>query len=138
MQKTKLGIGIGLMGAIICLAGYYNGLFVLFLLGGYLFLKEEDEWLKKLCVRVVVTVLVFSVMSTVLSLVPDVLGLLAEILGWVGIALKTSAINNIIYFFQDVLGLLEKVVFLMLGLKALKQQTIKLPMIDDMVNKFMA
>ncbi len=138
MQKTKLGIGVGLMGAIICLTGYYGGILALTVLGGYIFFKEDDAWLKKLCVRVLVTVLAFYLVNTALSLIPDVLGLLVEFFGWIGVTLKTSFINSFIYFVQDIVGLLQKLVFLGLGLKALKQQTIKIPVIDSLVDKHMA
>lgn len=138
MQKTKLGIGVGLMGAIICLSGLYGGVFALIVLGGYIFLKEDDEWLKKLCIRVLAAVFAFYVVNSVLGLIPEVMSLLVQFFSWIGVTLKTSFINNIVYFVIDIVDIVEKLLFLGLGLKALKQQTIKIPVVDDLVNKFMA
>ena len=137
MQKTKLGISVGLMGAIVCLAGYYSGVLALVVLGGYIFFKEENEWLKKLCVRVLVAVFAFYLVNSVLGIIPDVFGLLSELVGLVGISLRFSFINNLVYLVQDAVALLQKLVFIGLGLKALNQGTIKLPVIDKLVDKYM-
>ncbi len=138
MQKTKLGISVGLMGAIVCLAGYYSGVLALVLIGAYIFFKEENEWLKKLCVRVLVAVLAFCIVDSVLTIIPDVFGLLSDLVGLIGISLRFTFINDLVYLVMDVIDLLQKLIFIGLGLKALNQGTIKLPVIDSMVDKYMA
>lgn len=47
MSKTKLGISTTLLAALAYFAGGFSGYLLLFLVAGYVLLKEEDEWLKK-------------------------------------------------------------------------------------------
>ena len=52
MQKTKLGLTVGLVGAGL----YFLGLFSFipaFLLAAYVLLMEDNEWLKKTAVKMV-------------------------------------------------------------------------------------
>ena len=138
MQKTKLGISVGLMGAIVCLTGYYSGVLALLLLGAYIFFQEENEWLKKLCIRVLVAVFAFYVVDSVLGIIPDVFNLLSDLIGLIGITLRFTFFKDLIYLVQDAIDLLQKLLFIGLGLKALNQGTIKIPVIDSLVDKYMA
>ena len=44
MQKTKLGISVGLLGAAIYFMGLFGGYLVAVLLAGYILMFEENEW----------------------------------------------------------------------------------------------
>lgn len=138
MQKTKLGIGVGLMGAIICFVGFYSGILALIVLGGYVFLKEDNEWLKKTCVKVLVISLAFSIATTVLGLIPSGFGLITDLVALVNVSVRFSFINNLVYLLQDILSLLQKLVFLALGFKALNEGTIAIPFVDKLIEKYMA
>ncbi len=47
MQKTKIGISVGVMGAVMYFASLFGGYIPMLLLAGYIFLKEENIWLRK-------------------------------------------------------------------------------------------
>ena len=47
MQKTKIGISVGVMGAVMYFASLFGGYIPMLLLAGYIFLKEENIWLQK-------------------------------------------------------------------------------------------
>src|SRR5574344_1340231 len=47
MEKTKLGIPVGLLGAAMLFACYFGGYLVSFVLAGYILLFEENAWLKR-------------------------------------------------------------------------------------------
>ena len=70
MQKTKLGLSVGFMGAILCCAGMFMGYTATILLAGYVILMEEDVWLKATAVKVVSIMTVFSLILAALSIVP--------------------------------------------------------------------
>ena len=53
MNKTKLGITTGLLAALAYFTGCFSGYLLLFLVAGYVLLKEEDEWLRKNVVKAV-------------------------------------------------------------------------------------
>ena len=47
MQKTRLGISVGLLGAGVCFLGLVGGYLVTAILAGYILLFEENE--EKFC-----------------------------------------------------------------------------------------
>ena len=60
MQKTRLGISVGMLGATIYLSGLFGGYVAILLLAGYSLLFEENIWLKKSAVKAVALLLFFS------------------------------------------------------------------------------
>ena len=52
MQKTKLGITIAMFAAAIYVVALVGGYVPAILLGGYVLLREENEWLKKYTRRI--------------------------------------------------------------------------------------
>ena len=79
MQKTRLGISVGLLGACICLVALFGGLTPTILLAGYVLLMEENEWLKKCAVKAMAVLLVVAFGITVVGLIPDLLSWLGSI-----------------------------------------------------------
>ena len=57
MQKTKLGITIAMFAAAIYVVALGGGYVPAILLGGYVLLREENEWLKWNAVRAVAAIL---------------------------------------------------------------------------------
>lgn len=51
MQKTKLGITVGALGAITFFAGFFGGYLAAIVLAGYALLFEENAWLKRSVVK---------------------------------------------------------------------------------------
>lgn len=56
MQKTRMGISVGLMGAATYLCGLFGGLMVTVVIAGYILLFEENAWLKRAAVKSVALV----------------------------------------------------------------------------------
>lgn len=137
MQKTKLGISAAVLGAAVYFTGLFSGYIITVLLAGYILLMEENIWLKKAAVKSVALMICFSLLSSVLGLIPDVIGFINSIFNIFGGSFYISVLSNIIYMLKDGLSLVEKVLFLLLGLKGLNQGTIKVPVIDKLVEKCM-
>ena len=55
MEKTKLGISVGLFGAIIFAVALFGGYIPSILLVGYVLLMETNEWLRKSAVKALAT-----------------------------------------------------------------------------------
>ena len=141
MQKTKLGISVGLLGAITylcCLVGGYTPVIILV---GYIALFEENIWLKKTAIKAFALMLAFSLISIVFNLIPGAVNLINELLGIFdeGFAHEDfyRTVMNIVSFVNQALAILEKVVFVLLGAKALTQGTITIPVIDTFIKKYM-
>ena len=137
MQKTKLGISIGFMGAILCCSRMFMGYTATLLLAGYVILMEEDVWLKATAVKVVSIMTVFSLIIATLSIIPDAIGLLNYFVALFGGSFSVLFLTNLTYLLQQFLTLAETVVFLMLALKALKMDTINVPVVDGLITKHM-
>lgn len=142
MQKTKLGISVGVLCAILFFVGFFGGWIPTLLIAGYILLNEENPWLKKTTIKAVMLMLLFAIVPAILNLIPGLFDIITstvlifkdylkgEFFGILSdIERVISTINTIIYY-------AEKIIFLLLGFLALKQSTIKLPLIDDLLNKY--
>ena len=137
MQKTKLGISVGLLGALLYFSGLFGGYVITIIMAGYVLLAEENMWLRKASVKAVALMVVFSILPSLLSLIPGATEIINEIGAFFESYFTVPYISNIINLLQNVIYFVEKLVFLGLGLKALTQGTIQIPVVDDMVNKHM-
>ena len=137
MQKTKLGISVGLLGAIFFFAGFFGGYLVTILMAGYILLVEDNAWLKRVTVKGVVLMLFFTVLAALINFIPNIVDLIDSLLRIFKNDFYIPVISNIINFILTVLNVTEKVLFLILGFKALKQATIVIPPLDSFVGKYM-
>lgn len=132
-MKTKLGISAGLIGAAMYFLGLISGWFVLFLIAGYVLIREENQWLRYVAVKAIVLNLVFSVLYTVIGLIPDFLSFINSIVVLFDGTMSYLIVTHIINVIINILGLVETVLFLLLGLKALKQKDIRLGKLDQLI-----
>lgn len=137
MQKTRLGISVGLLGAALFFACLFGGYTVVILLTGYILLFEENAWLKRSAVKGAALMFGFSVLSAIISLIPGAIGFIDSIFNVFGGSFYITIVTNLINLINSALNLIEAILFLILGFKALNQGTIKIPVIDSLVNKFM-
>ena len=80
MQKTKLGISVGLLGAALYFLGLINTV-ALFLLAGYVLLFEENEWLRRAAVRAAVIVVGFGLIFTLIGTLENVFAFFNVLIG---------------------------------------------------------
>lgn len=137
MQKTRLGIEVGLMGTIIYFTGLFSGYLVAIILTGYVLLFEENPWLKRSAVKAIVTMTFFSGLSVICNLIPDILTFLNSCIYIFGASFSTVLVSKIMSVINSGIDITQKVLFLGLGLKALNQSTIVIPAIDRFVSKYM-
>lgn len=136
MQKTKLGITVGALGAITFFAGFFGGYLAAIVLAGYALLFEENAWLKRCVVKAVVLMVFFSVTVAIINVIPDLLEFVGNIASVFNGNFSIIKVNQIVNVLVSGLNLAEKVLFLGLGVKALSQGTIVIPFIDKKVSKY--
>lgn len=136
MQKTKLGITVGAFGAITFLAGLFSGYLVAIILVGYVLLFEENAWLKRSVVKAIVLMVFFSVTIAIINIIPDVIGFIGNIASVFNGHFAIAKVNQIVTVLVSGLNIIEKILFLGLGMKALNQGTIVIPFIDKKVSKY--
>lgn len=139
MQKTKLGISVGLLGAALFFACYFAGYSynIAIILAGYILLFEENVWLKRAAVKGVALMFAFSLLAALIQFIPNIIDFIDSIFNVFGGNFSIDFIDNILNVAHHALGLIEKVLFIVLGFKALNQGTVRIPVIDNLVNKYM-
>ena len=136
MQKTKISVSVGLLGAMIYFMALFGGYLVTLLLVGYVLLFEENEWLRKSAVKAMALMVVFSLAFTVMNLIPNVIGVFDNIVAIFGGSFHIGFLSSLIYAITGALDILEKLLFVGLGLTALTQGTISVPVVDGLINKY--
>ena len=137
MQKTKLGISVGLMGAILYFVGLFSGYVAITLLVGYVLLCEENMWLKKAAVKALAVMMLFSFASAIINLIPNFINFIDDIAIIFGGNFYISIISKLVNMIVSALNILQKLLLLILGVKALNQGTITVPVVDNLINKYM-
>lgn len=137
MQKTKLGISVGLLGAALYFLGLFSGYMVTVLLAGYVLMFEENTWLRKAAVKAVAVMVLFSLASAVVNLIPNAMSLIDSLVSVFGGSFYIAFISNLVSAVVTALNLLQKLVMLGLGLTALSQGTIAVPVVDKLLEKYM-
>ena len=134
MEKSKLGIPVKLFAAAAALIGLYGGYVAAIVLVGYVLLAEENEWLKKFCLKVLTLMLVFSAASTVIYLIPNLLDLLYSFLRIFRVYPDLSIIDNIFNLFGSILSLLKTVAFLALAVLGFLNKNLPIPGLDKLLD----
>lgn len=137
MQKTKLGISVGLLAAAIYFLGLFSGYTVTILLVGYVLLREENDWLKKSAVKAVVLMAIFSLVSVVVNFIPNTLSCINYFVSMFGGSCYIPVVSNFVSLVISTLNILERIVFILLGLMALKEKGIEIPVLDPLIQKYM-
>jgi len=123
-KKTKLGLSIGAFAALTFLSGLVSFL-VLALMAGYALAFEEDKSLKK---NAVITAIVGSIDNVIAA----VNGLMNSIKAGSGDLHIPLGLDGIIL---NIFDIIEKLGLIILAFKAFKGNDLKIPVVDDYVNK---
>lgn len=137
MQKTRLGISVGMFGAAIYLTGLFSGYLVAVILTGYVLLFEENGWLKRSAVKAVSLMVFFSFITVLINLIPNVMSCIGYVASMFGGSFHIGFISNLVSAVTSAIDIIEKLLFIGLGVKALNQGTIAVPVVDNLINKYM-
>lgn len=140
MEKTRFGISAALMAAIVCLLSYYGGYVIAGVMIGYVLLMEQSAFLKRIALKVLAVMLAFSLLNTVIYLIPNILSLIeSAIYIFDEFAYGSEIYHNGFVRFMDflasVLSTAKMVVMLLMGVFALLGKELKLPGLDQLLNK---
>lgn len=137
MKKSKYGVSVALLGAAGYFLLYFGGYTAFLLLAGYAFIIDDNEWLKKTLVTAGVLAISLSVLSTVISLIPDALSWINTCASVFNGYFDYSNASSFFNVFTKAIAIIRTVLFILLGINALKFKTIKLPFVDKFVEKYM-
>lgn len=138
MQKTKLGISVGLLGALTYLLGYFGGSLVLTVLVGYILMFEDNLWLKKAAVKAIVVYVGLYALAGLIGLIPGALNVVFDFFGLFNLSIYLSFITKLFDVISTFISFVRTALMLLLGVKALSQGTIAIPVVDRFVEKHFA
>lgn len=128
MQKSKSGIALGAMGAVVYFSALLGGYIPLFLLSGYIFIKEDSKWLKKAVFKAIALMLVFSGLGAVIDMLNEILGIFNNLFSW-----DMEIPLGLDYVLKNIISISKTVLFSVLGFKALGLGDIPIQTIDNAV-----
>ena len=134
-MKTKLGISVAMLAAGTYLLGLFSGYLALVLIAGYVLICESDEWLKKAVVKALVVTVAFSLASAIIGLIPNAINIVDSICNIFGGSFSILFISRFINLINTLLNVFQKLLMLAFAFLALDGKTIKLPVIDDFIEK---
>lgn len=138
MVKTRFGISVGLLGALMYFSGIFNGYLLAVIIAGYILLAEDNIWLRKTAVRALTIMIICSLLIAMIGLVPDVLTMILSLLSVFKASFSISVVNSITSFLTQMISVAEKVLLIVFGIKAINQGTITIPVLDKFINKLFA
>ncbi|MFA5524151.1 MAG: hypothetical protein WDA24_07315 [Tissierellales bacterium] len=136
MQKTKVGISVGLLGAGLYFMGFIS-VVAMVIMAGYVLIFEENEWLKKTAVKSVGVVIFFTILSTVVGLVGNSSTIITNLVHLVKGSISLNWFNGVITICRNLISIIETLFLLILGFKALKQGNVKLSSVDNIIKEHM-
>lgn len=137
MQKTKLGVSVGLLGASLYFIGMFGEYLPIIFLVGYILIAEENEWLKKTAVKAIALMISFALLFVAIRFIPSCINVIDDIFNIFGGNFELSILSHIVITICDALEVVQVVVFVILGLKAFNQSTVSIPVVDKLINKYM-
>jgi hypothetical protein len=135
MEKTKLGISVKLLAAIICLSPLFGGSVVFFGLVLYVLLMEKNEWLKKMTIRTLVIVFVCAAASTVLDFVPSIISVMNSIVGIFRGNFHIPFVSDLFYAADHIVSVARTIVLLVMSLKCFTEDNVEIKQLEDFVAK---
>lgn len=136
-MKTKLGISVSFMSALLYLGGLFGGYVVLALMAGYVLLKEEDIFLKRVAVKSVVICVGCSMLSGIIGLLPNLYSIISTLLDVFGADMPGTALVSLSSFLQYLVTFAKSVVLLYLGGAALLNKYAVKDPLDPLVDKLL-
>lgn len=135
MEKTKLGLSVGVVGAAAFLLYQFGGYTPALLLVGYILLCESNAGLKKTALTATVIALGYSLVNYVIYLLPSVTGLLTSFLHIFGVYPELHIIDRIFDFLGSVVGFLKGLVMVFLAGMSLLNKPVELPFLKKLINE---
>ena len=132
MEKTKIGLSVAVMSAIVYLTALFGGYTPLLLIAGYILIVEESTQLKKTAVSAFLLLLTFSAVNYVIGLLPDILNMFYSFLEIFKVYVHLSFIDNVAGFLYSVLTLLREVVLALLAIAALLKKPVNIPFVNKL------
>ena len=137
MLKSKMGVSIALVGAAMFFLGAVYAIPAC-LLAGYVLICEENEWLRKSAAKMIGVLIFFGLCSVGVGMIDELVNMINVVVHWFDdMADYITMPADLTDLLGSAIYIIEGVVFVVLGFKALAMKTIKFGLVDKLVDKFM-
>lgn len=134
MQKSTLGISVGLFGGIVCLLAIAFGLQWYFLaIVAFILLKENNEWLRRLILKVLIILVVVSVVCIFVNYVFGAVYDIVHIGKTAAEMIDLQWIKDIGSYVTKYLDIAKDVVIVIIGIKAFSQKHTSIKAVDKLI-----
>ena len=138
MGTTKIGVPAKLLAGFAYLAAFFSGYLAFLLIGGYILLREQNDWLRFHAVKAGILMACFSVANTVIGLIPNLFAWLGDIVDLFGGHFHPAFIYDAQDVLSSTLSILEKILFLLLAFFAFRGGDLGVGPLDKLVNSLLA
>ena len=98
-------------------------------------IAEKDGWLKRVAIKAVAILMLFSFAITIIGLIPDVLSWIASMVYLFEGRFSYDKVAQVFDLITSLINIFETCLFLVLGVKALKMRDVSIGFIDNMINR---
>lgn len=135
MQRTKLSISVGFLGALTCLAPLFGGYVFFIILVLYILLREENEWLRNTAIKALAVVFSFALLQEVIGLIPSAISLINRVFAVFGGDFSINFLTRLTTAISSFLSLAETVILLLMATRGLHQGSVQIAGIDNFLRK---
>ena len=132
MEKTRIGIPAPFVAAAIYLSALFSGYLLTGLLVGYVLLCEKDRSLKTHAVCAFSLLLLFSLVSCTMYLIPDMFDVISSMLAIFNVHFYPEFMDRFLFFFNTSLSLLKTLAFLAMTVLAIVKTNIRIPLLNKL------
>jgi len=111
------------------------GMTPLIIAAGYVLIMEGNQWLRRVAVKAVAVVLFFVILSHIISLIGESSSLLNNIVMLFNGTINLATLNRIISIARNIIMLIQTLVLLLLGFKAMKMGDVRVGAVDKAIDK---
>lgn len=134
-MKSKLGVSVGLIGAMAYFSGLFSGYIPLLVIIGYVLIYEDNEWLRYSVIKALLICVVFSLSTYAVSFLQSIIGTMDSAFQIFGKSFDLMIVSSMLNFIQNLISTIKIIVLLSVGWKALHQRNWNLKVIDQFVRK---
>jgi RNA polymerase subunit RPABC4/transcription elongation factor Spt4 len=134
-MNTKIGVSAGLVAAAAYFLGMVGGWVPVVLIAGYVLVAESNEWLRMSVIKAVGVCVFFAIISTLVGLIPNMITIINNLASIFRGSFSIAVVSRIVTAFNSIWSFLERLLLLLLGFRALQQDTISFGPIDGLIAK---
>ena len=132
-MQSRLGISTGLLGALVFFSALFGGIIPTVLVVGYILIFEENPWLRHVALKGIIMLFFFLVLKEFINIIPNLLSWISSVLSIFYFRFDYTFVSNVVTAITKAISFIQTILFLMLGLKALKNQTMSTPFVDKYI-----